>query len=120
MKIYRQALFWFDIEGDAGAVRARPLSDLHLGVAGSSDGIYGFPLIEPGGGLKVATEQYAQDRHAADGAQGRLDAGDRRDASPGRALPAKVSGRCLKAVTCLYTVTPDSQFIIDRLPGAGG
>jgi sarcosine oxidase len=32
-------------------------------------------------------------------------------------LPA-ANGRLIKAKTCLYTVTPDGDFIIDRLPGA--
>ena len=30
-------------------------------------------------------------------------------------LPA-LSERCLKAVMCLYTVTPDAEFVIDRHP----
>jgi len=29
-----------------------------------------------------------------------------------------LSGRCVKATACLYTVTPDSRFVIDRLPSA--
>src|SRR6185503_13577182 len=29
---------------------------------------------------------------------------------------AGVSDRCLRAETCLYTVTPDSRFVIDRHP----
>ena len=32
-------------------------------------------------------------------------------------LPA-ANGRLIKAKTCLYTMTPDGDFIIDRLPGA--
>jgi sarcosine oxidase len=32
-------------------------------------------------------------------------------------LPA-ANGRLIKAKTCLYTVTPDGDFIIDRLPDA--
>ena len=29
---------------------------------------------------------------------------------------AGISDRCLRAETCLYTVTPDSRFVIDRHP----
>jgi glycine/D-amino acid oxidase-like deaminating enzyme len=29
-----------------------------------------------------------------------------------------LSSRCVKATTCLYTVTPDFGFVIDALPGA--
>jgi sarcosine oxidase len=32
-------------------------------------------------------------------------------------LPA-ANGRLVEARTCLYTMTPDGDFIIDRLPGA--
>ena len=28
-----------------------------------------------------------------------------------------IGADCLKAATCAYTVTPDSAFVIDRLPG---
>ena len=31
-------------------------------------------------------------------------------------LPA-LSGRCVKSQVCLYTVAPDSRFVVDRLPG---
>jgi sarcosine oxidase len=32
-------------------------------------------------------------------------------------LPA-ANGRLLQAKTCLYTMTPDGDFLLDRLPGA--
>ena len=30
-----------------------------------------------------------------------------------------VSSRLLRAKTCLYTVTPDAKFVVDRFPNAG-
>jgi sarcosine oxidase len=119
LKIHRQTLFWFDIDGDEAPYRPGRFPIFIWELPDRRDSIYGFPVIEAGGGLKVATEQYdeATTPQAA-----------RREVSPQEIaamhrliapfLPA-VSARCLKAVTCLYTVTPDSQFIIDRLPGAG-
>ena len=29
----------------------------------------------------------------------------------------EATGRCTKTATCLYTATPDFQFVVDRLPG---
>ena len=119
LKIYRQTLFWFDIEGNEAAHSVGRFPIFIWELPDSHSGIYGFPVIAPHGGLKVATEQYAQTT-TPQAARG--------DVSP-REIAAmhgliapflpRVSGRCLRAVTCLYTVTPDSQFIIDRLPGAG-
>lgn len=119
LKIHRQTLFWFDIDGDEAAYEPGRFPIFIWELPDRADGIYGFPVIAPGGGLKVATEQY----HEATTPQM-----VRREVSPQEIaamhrliapfLP-KVSARCRKAVTCLYTVTPDSQFIIDRLPGAG-
>src|SRR4029077_17052199 len=40
----------------------------------------------------------------------------RMHAAQGRGRLAGVSDRCLRAVTCLYTVTPDFGFVIDRHP----
>ena len=38
--------------------------------------------------------------------------------APGvRRVPA-ANGRMIAAKTCLYTVTPDHHFIVDRMPGA--
>ena len=119
LKIYRQALFWFDIEGDEAPYEPGRFPIFIWELPDREEGIYGFPVIEPRGGLKVATEQYVE---ATTPQTVRRDVSPQEIAAMHRLIAPflpQVSARCLKAVTCLYTVTPDSQFIIDRLPGAG-
>jgi sarcosine oxidase len=119
LKIHRQTLFWFDIDGEEASYEPDRFPIFIWELPDRTDGIYGFPVIERGGGLKVATEQYAQ--ATTPQAVGR-DVPPQEIAAMHRLIAPflpKVSARCLKAVTCLYTVTPDGQFIIDRLPGAG-
>ena len=118
LKIYRQTLFWFDIEGDEVPYEPGRFPIFIWELPDRAEGIYGFPVIEPGGGLKVATEQYVE---ATTPRTVRRDVLPQEIAAMHRLIAPflpQVSARCLKAVTCLYTVTPDSQFIIDRLPGA--
>jgi sarcosine oxidase len=119
LKIHRQTLFWFDIDGEEASYEPGRFPIFIWELPDRTDGIYGFPVIEKGGGLKVATEQYAQ---ATTPQAVRRDVPPQEIAAMHRLIAPflpRVSARCLKAVTCLYTVTPDGQFIIDRLPGAG-
>lgn len=119
LKIHRQTLFWFDIDGEEASYEPGRFPIFIWELPDRMDGIYGFPVIEKGGGLKVATEQYAQ---ATTPQAVRRDVPPQEIAAMHRLIAPflpKVSARCLKAATCLYTVTPDGQFIIDRLPGAG-
>jgi len=118
LKVYRQVLAWFAIDGDETAFQPGRFPIFIWELPDSHDSIYGFPVVTPGGGLKVATEQFVQDT-APDATL--RDVSDAEIAAIARLvtphLPG-VSGRCLKAVTCLYTATPDRQFIIDRMPDA--
>jgi sarcosine oxidase len=85
----------------------------------AAEAFYGFPAIDgPAGGVKVASGEYGQattpetverpvDERSMDTMYEALIA---------PSLPG-LSRRCLKALTCLYTVTPDAGFVIDRHPG---
>jgi sarcosine oxidase len=66
-------------------------------------GIYGFPAR--GGAVKIATEVFGAGM-AADELYTSLVAPHLEGVAP----------RCIKTVPCLYTVTPDFHFIIDRHP----
>jgi sarcosine oxidase len=118
LKVYRQTLAWFAIDGDEAAFQPARFPIFIWELPGLHDSIYGFPVITPGGGLKVATEQFVQDT-APDATL--REVSDAEIAAIARLvmphLPG-VSGRGLKAITCLYTATPDRQFIIDTLPNA--
>ncbi len=116
--VYRQVMYWFALGGHA-AQYAPERFPVFIWIAGNRphDMMYGFPAIDgPDGGLKIAAEQY--------------DATVDPDAAPRDVSAAEisamyseyiaphfpdVSGKCLHTATCLYTVTPDAKFIIDRL-----
>ncbi|MGD0191514.1 MAG: N-methyl-L-tryptophan oxidase [Rhizomicrobium sp.] len=118
LRVYRQVLHWFAIDGDAGLFAPRHFPVFIWELPDTRQGVYGFPLID-GSGLKVATEQYADTTEPG---------GVDRDVSPDDAADMHrryvapyfrgVTARCTKSVVCLYTVTPDAGFIIDRLPDA--
>ena len=78
---------------------------------------YGIPPHE-GAGLKVAKHHHRNQTVDPDHVDRAVRADDEaliRDALAGY-LPA-ANGPMLAAKTCLYTMTPDGDFIIDRLPG---
>jgi sarcosine oxidase len=79
---------------------------------------YGFPL-GPSPGVKFAKHHHADEAVDPSDTTRPLDAIDEAMLRP--ALAAHVpsaNGPLLAAQTCRYTMTPDGDFILDRLPGA--
>jgi sarcosine oxidase len=119
VRILRQVLFWFDLRDPASYPLMRD-SPVYIWSPGTDpdEMIYGFPMVDgPDGGAKVAREQYAVettpdevDRAVSPDEIDEMYEGHVRDRLP------DLSGRCVKAAVCLYTETPDSRFVIDRLP----
>jgi sarcosine oxidase len=117
-KIYRQTLYWFDFRGPVRAFESDRFPVFIWELQGKAQGVYGFPAIDgPTGGLKVSTEHFGRtttpdtvDRNVTDGEKSAM-----YENCVAPYLPA-VSGRCLRATTCLYTVTPDFGFVIDAHP----
>lgn len=119
LAVYRQVMFWFELADPTSyeAMRDAPVF-IWWSSRGSNDMIYGFPMIDGSdGGAKVASEQYVVETTADD--IDRLVTPDEIDEMyEGHVrdrLPA-LSGRCVKARACLYTVAPGSRFVIDRHP----
>jgi sarcosine oxidase len=120
--IYRQLLYWFPIREGYPQLRDMPtfLWDFG-GVRGGFvhlDGFYGFPALDgPGGGVKVASESFERTAEP----DGRQHPATRREI-------ARMYERCvaphlpwlgpeaIKTVSCLYTSTRGSRFVIDRHP----
>ena len=117
-KVYRQVLHWFDVS-DAYRQYVPGSFPIFIWSFGrwQDDYVYGFPALDGiEGGLKVATESYQATTlpEKAD-----------RNVSPGESaamFATYVSGRlrgvsakCIRSVACLYTMTPNSNFVIDRL-----
>jgi len=115
-KVYRQVQFWFEFEGDIAPFRPDRFPVFIWELQRTRQGIYGFPAIDGAHSIKIATEQYAQ-TVAPDAV---ADVTPEEIARMHRDLVAPwlagVSSRCVRAATCLYTVTPDFGFVIDFHP----
>jgi sarcosine oxidase len=116
-KIRRQMLFWFAPKGPIAPYEIGRLPIYIWEIQGRPQAIYGFPAIDgANGGIKIATQQYeaettpeAVDRTVSD-AEKRAMYDYIAPYLPG------FSDKCVKAVVCLYTVTPDAEFVIDTHP----
>ena len=120
LTVHRQVLCWFDIDGPVTPFLPENFPVFIWELQGRSQGIYGFPAIDGArGGLKVATENY--DEATTPELADRTVSGTETRAIYDDYVAPYVSGlssKCVKAATCLYTVTPDFGFVIDTLPGA--
>lgn len=108
----RQVLFWFGVE-DVRRFLPENCPVYIWELQGPDQAIYGFPAIGgPTGGIKVATQQYEQattpDTVERDVSPAEISAMHRLIAP----FFAGLGDQCIKAVTCLYTQTPDSGFVI--------
>jgi sarcosine oxidase len=114
--VTRQVLHWFELD-EPGAFPAD--GPVYIWMHGTSDTeyFYGFPPHAGEASVKVATEQYAENTTAE-----AADRTVRPEESAGmyrRHIAGRLAGatpRVARAAACLYTVTPDHGFIIDRHP----
>ena len=119
LRVCQQTMHWFAPQNGSDFAPGRfPIFIWRHG-PGEDDHFYGFPVV--GDGVKVATEQFAvtttPDAPRSASRSGELDSEARQmHQTHVRQRLVGVSDRCLRSVTCLYTVTPDFGFIIDRHP----
>jgi sarcosine oxidase len=119
--VYRQVMYWFDT-GAAAPDFAPGRFPIFIWMFGDAqeDYMYGFPGADAARPvLKVATEQYAQTT-TPDTLERAVSAAEieamYRSRVEGR-FP-QIGGRAVKARACMYTVTPDRNFVVDALDGA--
>jgi sarcosine oxidase len=115
--VLRQVQTWFDITGDLASFLPGTFPVFIWELPDSTQGIYGFPAVDgASGGIKIATEQY--DRATSAESVDRKVSNDEIRNLHRLIAPrlVDVSKTCLRAVTCLYTVTADSGFVIDTHP----
>lgn len=117
-KVYRQVMYWFDIRKNCRSTFATPGFPIFIWIfaKGGDFGFYGFPTLD-GKTIKVATEQFTAitDPDHVQRAGGREQEQSMYRDYLQRRLPG-ISDRCASAASCLYTVTPDSNFVIDVHP----
>lgn len=113
VEVLRKVLYWLEVERPE---RYAP-DQFPVFISDSGDGaIYGFPVFgRPG--LKIA-DHSGGDATTADTVDRAVQAGE--EASVVRLaqrLFDGVTGRVLETAVCLYAMSPDGHFIVDRLPG---
>jgi sarcosine oxidase len=120
--IYRQLLFWFPIRERYAELRDMPTFVWDIGGDQQGfvhlDGFYGFPAIDgPQGGVKVAAESYEHTTRP-DGRQHPASRAEIERMYAGCVAPHLpwLGGEPLRTVSCLYTSTRGSRFVIDRHP----
>ena len=117
LRATREVMAWFE-PTDAGLFSAFPVFLLE-----SRHGMhYGFPPqggVGIGAGIKVAKHHHRNETVDPDRYDRTVSAADEAliRAAVADHLPA-ANGALLAAQTCLYTMTPDGDFLIDRVPGA--
>ena len=117
-KVYRQVMHWFAIRKDCRSAFVPPGFPIFIWIFAKEGefGVYGFPTLD-GKTIKVATEQFTAISDP-DRVQRSVSAEETRsmynDYIQGR-LPG-ISDRCIARASCLYTTTPDSNFVIDVHP----
>jgi sarcosine oxidase len=120
-KVYRQVLYWFDI-ADQYAQFAPPQFPLFIWqLKGSDTGVYGLPALDgAAGGFKIGSSNYLTEPVTPDSVKRTVapeEINEMFDSKVSRCFPL-ASKNCIKTAVCLYTVTPDSAFVIDWLPSS--
>jgi len=116
LSVYRQKLFWFELEENAGLVGHSPTFILTHG-RGDDKINYGFPALPGESSMKIATAQYHTSTlpQAIDRTVSATEAQDMYEHQVHERI-AGVTSKVLKSAVCAYTVTPDRHFIIDEHP----
>jgi sarcosine oxidase len=121
LTLHRQTLHWF--EPDDPATFAAPRFPVFIWMYGAGEGewFYGFPRDPQLGGVKIASEQFAE---AAPGPENWERTASRQEAlmAHTRHIAGRIQGlpaRWLRSTACIYTSAPESRFIISPDPARG-
>jgi sarcosine oxidase len=117
LRVLRQVLYWYAPQDPALYAPERCPVFIWMHGAGDEDYMYGFPMGDGHPGVKVATEQY---RESTDPDTVNRSVGtDESDAMHATHVAGRLQGvtaRCVHSAVCVYTVSPDSGFVVDRHP----
>ncbi|WP_338869357.1 N-methyl-L-tryptophan oxidase [Spirosoma sp. SC4-14] len=114
LRVYRQVQYWFDVEDNYTAFIPNRFPVFIL----SDRDMYGFPAVGgPADGLKLAMETYAQPITA--NKVNRLVSTAETQQMYERYVVPNFNGigpKCIRSAVCMYTMTPNGDFLIDRHP----
>ena len=123
LRLYRQTMHWFEPDDAAPFAPGRFPVFMWMHGAGAEDWFYGFPVLPGSRGVKVSMERFK----ASAATPEQIDKTVTRDealAMYRRHVAGRLEGlgeTWLRSVACLYTLAPDSRFLIGReLVGEGG
>jgi sarcosine oxidase len=118
LTLHRQSLYWFEPDDPAAFAPERFPVFIWMHGAGEGDWFYGFPRDAQLGGVKIASEQFAQATASPD----ELDRTATRDealAAHARHVTGRIQGlppAWLRSTACVYTDAPQSRFVIGPDP----
>jgi sarcosine oxidase len=119
LRRYRQILYWFEVVDAYEALRSDRFPTFIWMFSDTAGPVYGFPAIDGrAGGLKIATEQYDVETESVDLMERNVGVDETQGMYQHQVrdlLPA-LGPNAMRAHACLYTVTPDFDFIIDQAP----
>jgi sarcosine oxidase len=116
LTVNRQVLHWYELD-DLAAYGPGAPAFIWMHGATDVDYFYGFPPLRGDRSIKIATEQY-ETQTTADTVNREVDPAES-DAMYRKHVKGRLAGataRVSQAAACLYTITPDRGFIIDRHP----
>ena len=118
LTVTRQALHWFEPVVASEFAPGRFPAFIWLHGDGLEDGFYGFPIPPGTQGVKLGAEQYSSTTPDPDTLRRDVGAEEAQatfhDHIDGRILGLRPHP--LRSATCLYTCTPDGDFLIARAP----
>jgi sarcosine oxidase len=119
LTVTRQVFHWFDVDDPARYEPGVFPSFIWMYGPGAADSLYGFPIAADSRGIKLGTEQFIEvtenpdllRREVTEEESAALFESGIRPRMPG------ISPAIVRTATCIYTFTPDADFLIDRAGG---
>lgn len=115
-RVTRQVLIWFDIEENYEKFKPGKFPVYIWELQDQDKPLYGFPAINgSSGGFKSSAEQN-EVTTSAEGIDRSISKCELESTYEKYFAPyfKGMSGKIVRSITCLYTTTPDAQFIVDK------
>jgi sarcosine oxidase len=119
LTITRQVFDWFDVANPADFAPEVFPTFIWMHGPTAEEAMYGFPIPRGASGIKIGTEQFIDISAAPEAVRREVSAAETQrmfDEHIAGRLPG-VAPTALRSTTCLYTFTPDGDFLIDRAEG---
>lgn len=118
LRVTRQVLYWFEPARGAPSFAPERFPVFIWESQRAEHSLYGFPALDgPGSGVKIASGNYLETT-TADSINREVSEAEIQHMYTQNIAPCfpTLSRRCVQTATCMYTVTPDTRFIIDAHP----